>query len=142
MKNAVTILAVAAATMVATVAHAAPGLVDAEPGIYGVIDVAKFPKPQVINAKPRVATLPAKNARKVAPIYLHVPIGHENHWHAHCATYGACSVPVYFVTEGWFRSVYLPVLGRDDGREQRYLLQMGRERDTGQRDLRIERADD
>ena len=140
MKNAVTMLA-AAAAMATTVAHAAPGPVDAEPGIYGVIDVAKFPKPQVINPKPIVATLPAKNAKKMKPVYLHVPVGHERHWQAHCGSYDACGTPVFFVTEGWFVNVYLPVIGGQDGREQRYKIQMGRERDV-RRDIHDTRADD
>lgn len=54
------------------------------------------------------------------PVYLHVRAGEEMRWAAHCAQYDACQQPVLFVSERWFRDVYLPAVGRDDGREQRY----------------------
>lgn len=60
---------------------------------------------------------------------------------AHCRTYAACSVPVYFVTEGWSVDVYLPAIGEQDGREQRYGMQMGRERHV-RRDIHDLRADE
>jgi hypothetical protein len=103
----------------------------ADPGIYGVIDVSRYPKPQVINPRPALANHKVKSRSK--PIYLHVPPGHEWHWIDHCQTYDACSLPVYFVTEGWFRSVYLPAIGTQDGREQRYRMQAAR-RDAAERD--------
>jgi hypothetical protein len=96
-------------------------------GIYGQIDVSKFPHPAVINKKPVVAD---KAGRKLfaRTIYLHVEPGQEWHWHANCRTYNACSTPVYFVTESWFVNVYLPAIGSRDGREQRYKMQAARER--------------
>lgn len=117
----------------------------ADPGIYGPIDTAKFPKPQLVSSRPVIADrarLP-KGARlsTAKPLYLHVPPREVSHWQAHCATYNACGVPVLFVSENWFVKVYLPAIGAMDGREQRYLEQMGRDREA-QRDLREERSDD
>jgi hypothetical protein len=137
MRNAVFVLT---ALLVAAAACVASTPMDADPGIYGPIDLAKFPRPQLLNHRPIVASPPAKRS-KAKPLYLHVPPGHEQHWHAHCQTYDACSVPVYFVTEGWFLNVYLPAIGEQDGREQRYRIQMGRERDI-RRDIHNVRADD
>jgi hypothetical protein len=103
-----------------------------ESGIYGRLDVEAFATPQVINAEPVLAESASRGASTRA-VYVHVPPGDEKHWRAHCRTYSACDVPVHFVTESWFLNVYLPAVGAQDGREQRYREQIGRQRGT-QRD--------
>jgi hypothetical protein len=100
---------------------------DTDPGIYGRLDVSKFGHPPVIRRAPVVAN-GAKHRTSSKPIYLHVAPGQEWHWQAYCRTYDACTVPVYFVTESWFVSVYLPAIGSRDGREQRYRINAARER--------------
>ena len=115
--------------LMAATAVAAPGTIGADPGIYGRLDLAKFPKPKVVNAKPIVIDASTKQA-SAKPIYLHVPPGHEWRWHSLCKSYDACDVPVYFVTENWFMTVYLPAVGAQDGREQRYRMEASRERST------------
>ena len=125
---------------VAQAAPAADGLLDPDPGLYGKLDLSKFPKPQVLNVKPLLVST-AKGASKAKPVFVHVRPGWELHWSAHCAAYDACSVPVYFVTEGWFVHVYLPAVGEQDGREQRYLVQKGRDREA-LRGIHDSRADD
>jgi len=102
---------------------------DADPGIYGQLDLAKFPKPKLIYDRPVIADAAARKT-KAKPIYLHVPPGHEWHWNAHCRTYNACNVPVHFVSENWFVNVYLPAIGSRDGREQRYRIEAGRDREV------------
>jgi hypothetical protein len=104
----------------------------ADSGILGRIDTTRFPKPRVIWSKPVIIERRASSGSK--PIYLHVPPGVESHWHANCHAYDACATPVYFVTEGWFRNVYLPAIGSRDGREQRYRTEVARER-ASERDL-------
>jgi hypothetical protein len=91
----------------------------ADQGIYGRLDLEKFPKPEFINAKPILGDASKRASGK--SIYVHVPPGYERHWQFHCKTYDACNVPVQFVTEHWFVKVYLPAVGAQDGREQRYL---------------------
>ncbi len=118
-----------AAMMAAVMAAGVASAKDTDPGIYGAIDVSRFPKPATLNSRPVTATAPAKRG-KAQPIYVHVTAGEARHWHGTCQTYDACGVPVYFVTEGWFRSVYLPAIGEADGREQRYLIQAGRDREA------------
>lgn len=102
-------------------------------GVVGRIDTTRFPKPPVIWSKPVIVEKGAGRGG-LKPIYLHVPPGVESHWHAQCRAYDACSVPVYFVTEGWFVNVYLPAIGSRDGREQRYRSEAARER-ASERDL-------
>ena len=128
------------AIVVAQAAPAADGLLDQDPGIYGKLDLSRFGKPQVLNVKPLLVST-AKGAGKAKPVFVHVRPGWELHWSAHCAAYDACNVPVYFVTEGWFVHVYLPVIGEQDGREQRYLIQKGRDREA-LRGIHDSRADD
>jgi fatty-acyl-CoA synthase len=50
------------------------------------------------------------------PVYLHVPPGHAKHWPKHCAKYGACAQPVYFVQDGWYNDVYVPTYARGHGK--------------------------
>jgi hypothetical protein len=122
-------LSLAASLGMGVVAHAE----DADPGIYGQLDISKFKRPPVIRRQPVVADRSARRS-SAKPIYLHVPPGQEWHWYAHCRTYQACSVPVYFVTESWFVNVYLPAIGSRDGREQRYRILSARER-ASERDV-------
>ncbi len=76
-----------------------------EPGFYGRIDIGNMPAPELIYAQPiivhRVGSPPP-------PVYLRVPPGHEKHWDKHCARYGACGRPVYFVQDSWYENVYVP----------------------------------
>jgi hypothetical protein len=110
-----------------------------ESGIYGRLDLDGLSTPQVINAKPVLADSSSSRALTQA-VYVHVPPGDEKHWRARCRLYDACDVPVHFVTESWFLDVYLPSVGAQDGREQRYREQMGRQRGT-QRDEHDVHAD-
>ena len=70
-----------------------------QPGVYGRIDIGRFPAPSVVVAQPVVvapAVVPAQ------PVYMWVPPGHRNNWAKHCHRYGACGVPVYFVQDQWY----------------------------------------
>lgn len=74
-----------------------------QPGVYGRIDIGRFPQPQVIVPQPVViAPQPVVVARPVQPAYLWVPQGHRKHWSKHCHQYNACGVPVYFVRHDWY----------------------------------------
>ena len=92
------------------------------PGIYGQINLGEAPRPQVIFAAP-VVVIQAPEYASAAPIYLHVPPGHEKHWNKHCAEYNACGRPVYFVRHDWYDKEYAPRHHRD-GDEQ------GKDRDV------------
>lgn len=71
-----------------------------QPGVYGRIDIGRFPQPQVVYAQP---ILVAPQAYRPQPVYLHVPPGHRANWRQHCRAYGACGMPVYFVQERWYQ---------------------------------------
>ncbi len=75
------------------------------PGLYGQINIGGGPRPEVIYAQP-VVVAQAPEYAGVAPIYLHVPPGHEKHWNKHCAEYRACGRPVYFVRDEWYTKHY------------------------------------
>lgn len=72
-----------------------------QPGVYGRIDIGRFPAPAVVVAQP---VWVARAPQPVQPVYLWVPPGHRKHWAKHCRAYGACGLPVYFVQDGWYRS--------------------------------------
>lgn len=71
-----------------------------QPGVYGRIDIGRFPSPAVVVAQPVWVVRPPQ---PVQPVYLWVPPGHRQHWSRHCHAYGACGVPVYFVRDDWYR---------------------------------------
>ena len=70
-----------------------------QPGVYGRIDIGRFPQPQLIVQQPVVIT---RQARVPEPVYLWVPPGHQKNWGKHCGKYQACGVPVYFVQDSWY----------------------------------------
>ena len=71
-----------------------------QPGAYGRVDIGRFPQPAVVVQRPVVIV--HQPAVPVEPVYLWVPPGHRKHWSRHCANYGACGAPVYFVQDRWY----------------------------------------
>lgn len=72
-----------------------------QPGIYGRIDIGRYPQPQVVVQQP-VLVMPAPHVLAPQPVYMWVPPGHRKDWKKHCGAYGACGVPVYFVSDDWY----------------------------------------
>lgn len=83
-----------------------------QPGVYGRVDIGRFPQPAVIVPQPVIIGRPVMVAPQ--PVYLWVPPGHRKNWRKHCRDYNACGVPVYFVDHRWYRSHVMPA--RYDGR--------------------------
>lgn len=107
MKNAFLAVALAALLPLATPAVAADVDVGvsigiSQPGVYGRIDIGRFPQPQVIVAQPVYVQRPVHVVRQPEPVYMWVPPGHRKNWKNHCREYGACGVPVYFVRHDWY----------------------------------------
>jgi hypothetical protein len=75
-----------------------------QPGVYGRIDIGKFPQPQVVVAQPVLIQRPPPQVVVVQrePVYMWVPPGHRKNWRKHCGRYNACGVPVLFVEDGWY----------------------------------------
>jgi len=98
----VSILAVAA-TAPALAADVGVSVTISEPGVYGRVDIGRFPQPQLIVPQPVVIAPPRVVAGPpVQPVYMWVPYGHRKDWGRHCARYNACGVPVYFVRHDWY----------------------------------------
>jgi hypothetical protein len=98
----VSILAVVA-TSPALAADVGVSVTISEPGVYGRVDIGRFPQPQVIVPQPVVIASPRVVAGPpVQPVYMWVPYGHRKNWARHCARYNACGVPVYFVRHDWY----------------------------------------
>ena len=95
-----------------------------QPGVYGRVDISRFPQPRVIVAQPIFVQRPTVIVQRPDPVYLWVPPGHRKNWKKHCRHYGACGVPVYFVRDDWYdsnvRRAELRDDRRDDRREDRY----------------------
>ena len=72
-----------------------------QPGVYGRIDIGRFPQPAVIVPRPVIIAPPPPNV-VVQPIYMWVPYGHRKNWARHCHRYNACGYPVYFVRHDWY----------------------------------------
>lgn len=105
-----TAAAVCAGALLAAPAEAADVGVSisvSQPGVYGRIDIGRFPNPVVVAPQPVIIAPPPPRSVVVAPapqpVYLWVPPGHQKNWRKHCARYGACGVPVYFVQDAWYQ---------------------------------------
>lgn len=86
-----------------------------QPGVYGRIDIGRFPQPQVVVAQPVIIARPQVVVAQPQPVYLWVPPGHRKNWKKHCRDYGACGVPVYFVQDGWYDEHVRPGKGHGKG---------------------------
>ena len=74
-----------------------------QPGVYGRIDIGRFPQPQVVVAQPVIIVRPVVlQQAPPQPGYMWVPPGHRQNWRKHCGQYNACGVPVYFVQDQWY----------------------------------------
>ena len=73
-----------------------------QPGVYGRVDIGRFPQPQVVVAQPVIIVRPVQVVQQPQPVYMWVPPGHRKNWRKHCGRYNACGVPVYFVQDGWY----------------------------------------
>lgn len=83
-----------------------------QPGFYGRIDIGNAPPPRVIYLEPVVV----QRVEVVqAPVYLHVPPGHEKNWGKHCRKYNACGRPVYFVRNDWYEGEFVPYYQKHAG---------------------------
>ena len=72
-----------------------------QPGVYGRIDIGRYPQPVLMAPQPVWIARPVQ-AAPMQPVYMWVPPGHQKNWGKHCARYGACGVPVHFVQERWY----------------------------------------
>ncbi|MBA2722933.1 MAG: hypothetical protein H0U56_08555 [Methylibium sp.] len=95
-----------------------------QPGVYGRVDIGRYPQPQVIVAQPIFVQRPTVVVQRPDPVYLWVPPGHRKNWKKHCRDYSACGVPVYFVKDDWYdsnvRHADFRDHRRDDRREDRF----------------------
>ena len=85
-----------------------------QPGFYGQLDIGNVSPPRLVYLQP-VVVQRAPEFVSAAPIYLHVPPGHEKHWSKHCAEYNACGRPVYFVKDDWYNNEYVPHYQHEHG---------------------------
>lgn len=98
-----------------------------QPGVYGRIDIGRFPQPRIVLAEP-VLIRPVRVRHE--PVYLWVPPGHRKHWGKHCRRYQACGVPVYFVEDDWYEhQVMRPERERGKHRGKGHGHGKGRDRD-------------
>ena len=74
-----------------------------QPGVYGRIDIGRYPQPVVYAPQPVWVQAPrVVPVQPPPPLYLWVPPGHRANWRHHCGYYRACGVPVMFVQDGWY----------------------------------------
>ena len=97
-----------------------------QPGVYGRIDIGRFPQPVLIVQQPVLINRPTVYV-ETPPIYLWVPPGHQKNWRKHCGRYNACGQPVYFVQDNWYRE-------SGPGREVNHAYREGYRDDRGRGD--------
>jgi hypothetical protein len=104
-----------AATPAAFATDVGVSIAISQPGVYGRIDIGRFPQPAVIVSQP-VIIAPQPVVIAPQPVYMWVPYGHRKHWDKHCRKYNACGVPVYFVRHDWYNQHVRHAPGPDNGR--------------------------
>ena len=128
MNKLVTALALSAATASPVwAADVGVSVSISQPGVYGRIDIGRFPQPQVVVAQPVIIVRPVQVVEPPQPVYMWVPPGHRKNWRKHCGRYNACGVPVYFVQDGWYGQNVRP-------HEHEHDRDRERERDHDRRD--------
>lgn len=105
MKRVLFAMALAIAAIPVFAADVGVSVSVGQPGFYGRIDIGNAPPPRLIYVEP-VVVQRVEVAK--APVYLHVPPGHEKNWGKHCRKYNACGRPVYFVRDDWYEGEYVP----------------------------------
>jgi hypothetical protein len=86
-----------------------------DPGYYGPVTVAGYPRPQLVYAEPVIV----QRVQVVhEPVYIRVPVVQQQNWRTYCGRYNACNRPVYFVEDTWYRDVYAPQYRQRYGRTQ------------------------
>jgi len=104
----VALMLAAAAALPAVAADVGVSISVSEPGLYGRVDIGRFPQPQVVVAQPVIVQRPTVVVAQPQPVYLWVPPGHRKNWSKHCHEYSACAAPVYFVQDGWYDQHVMP----------------------------------
>ncbi|MBK1713952.1 hypothetical protein [Rubrivivax gelatinosus] len=84
-----------------------------QPGVYGRVDIGRYPQPQLIVQQPVLIGRPVAVAPQ--PVYMWVPVEHRRNWRRYCRDYRACGVPVYFVDHRWYRGHVMPARAVYDG---------------------------
>jgi hypothetical protein len=88
-----------------------------QPGVYGRIDIGRYPQPVLVQTRP----VYVERVRSREPVYLWVPPGHRKNWRKHCYRYEACGAPVYFVQDRWYEErVMHDRPRRYEDRDERY----------------------
>jgi hypothetical protein len=117
------------AVLAATTASAEPPAVSPATGQYfGQLVGVEVPTASLVEAAPVLAVRGDRRAaERSTPLILHVPAGEIENWPRYCGKYQACTVPVNFVSERWFRQVFLTQDNSQDGSEQTYLIEQERD---------------
>ena len=120
---------------VATATEVGVSVQISQPGVYGRIDIGRFPQPQLVVAAPVIVLRPAVVHQPPPPVYMWVPPGHRKNWRKHCGAYNACGVPVYFVQDGWYdQHVHPKGKGHDKGRDKDHDKGRGKGHGKGKHD--------
>jgi hypothetical protein len=104
-----------------------------QPGVYGRINIGELPPPAIVLPEPMIITPPRYGVDR-RPIYLYVPLAHQQNWRRYCGRYNACGQPVYFVRDEWVRDRYETEHPGWDRGHQRRRLEPDEHRREGDRD--------
>jgi len=102
-----------------------------QPGVYGRIDIGRFPQPQVYVVQPPIVHAPRGPVYQLQPVHMWVPPGHRKNWRKHCSSYGACGTPVVFVRDDWYEREVRPHGKGDDKHYKHHGKPQGKHHDRG-----------
>lgn len=112
-------VALVACALPAAAADVGVSIQISQPGVYGRIDLGRYPQPQVVYAQPVYVERPRYVVVQPEPVYMWVPPGHRKNWKKHCKDYRACGAPVVFVRDDWYEQNVRPhAKGYDKGHDK------------------------
>lgn len=92
-------LAACSSSTVAQAADIGVSVSISQPGIYGRVDLGRFPQPAIFVQRPVIVH---RGGGWREPVHMWVPPGHRQNWDRHCGRYRACGSPVYFVRDSGY----------------------------------------
>ena len=76
-----------------------------QPGVYGRVDIGRFPQPELVVQQPVIIQ---RQRYAPQPVYMWVPPVERANWGRYCGNYRACGTPVYFVRDEWYGRAVRP----------------------------------
>jgi hypothetical protein len=104
MKRFLTLIALLTSPLLAMAANVGFNINLGDDNYYGPVQLEGM-QPQLVYNSPVIIQ---RSRVAYPPLYLRVPPRYYSNWGAYCNQYNACNRPVYFISDDWYRTAYIP----------------------------------